>query len=739
MNKEELLKLMNSSETQLDSLKQIDYEGLRVKTVELESAFKEFKEAGNELLSQNDTLQIGIVGQVKAGKSSFLNSLFFDGKDILPRASTPMTAGLTVIEYSDSNTFEVEYFNDKDWNIFVKQNKDYETIKAEVEAKNEGAPEIVIKMEIDNRTSDRLRSAHEMVESCSSEARSKIGQKNDVQPFDSIDELKDVLEKYVGASGKFTSVVKSLYVKMNDERLRGLRIVDTPGVNDPVVSRENRTRMFLHSCHGVFLLSSSGAFLDNVDISFLNSRIGGSGIKTVVLLASKFDSVLENLGAEKDMKKEPCLDLVDAIEMIKRKFKRRLRDLSDTIDDNLRGKIKLDTTAGIGFSIARKDKSQWDSIESNIVNRMQHFYPNYFATDEDIKETFEGLANIADIRQNYLDGTFMKNKETIISERINSFFDKQGKEIGDSVAKILDEYKDRKKQLEETTTEEIKKQKEQQGRMFENLKSEFSNVFSSFNNSLQASVFNMANRIRFKAIDIPTEQTTGSIVHQGKVWGHNHTDMEYEQINEYQLKDLMREGIENYGDGWNEEWKKLFGQAKVDMSEKLYKAISEFELEIMSTAFNDTYYRHLVDKSLDDLNLHLEIKEVGENIDKYQRMSRDIAEEQYVPSGTQELKRSEVSEHLRQQFKKHKRNVQQQLDDIIDGLKHDIKTSVEKNLKSAIAITEDMKTSFADKLQKEGEAYLEQMEKDMQSKMEVLQKMDSIIATLTALNNLYNK
>ncbi len=39
-------------------------------------------------VSQDGTLRIGIVGQVKAGKSSFINALLFDGKDVLPKAST---------------------------------------------------------------------------------------------------------------------------------------------------------------------------------------------------------------------------------------------------------------------------------------------------------------------------------------------------------------------------------------------------------------------------------------------------------------------------------------------------------------------------------------------------------------------------------------------------------------------------------------------------------------------------
>ena len=38
---------------------------------------------------QEQTLNIGIMGQVKAGKSTFLNALLFDGRPILPEAATP--------------------------------------------------------------------------------------------------------------------------------------------------------------------------------------------------------------------------------------------------------------------------------------------------------------------------------------------------------------------------------------------------------------------------------------------------------------------------------------------------------------------------------------------------------------------------------------------------------------------------------------------------------------------------
>ena len=65
---------------------------------ELKDKILEVRQGADLVKSENGILKIGVVGQVKAGKSSCLNSLFFDGENVLPRASTPMTAGLTVLQ-----------------------------------------------------------------------------------------------------------------------------------------------------------------------------------------------------------------------------------------------------------------------------------------------------------------------------------------------------------------------------------------------------------------------------------------------------------------------------------------------------------------------------------------------------------------------------------------------------------------------------------------------------------------
>lgn len=740
MNREQLKSLIQNSELKLANLKAIEYDGLKEKITELESVFKEFKEGGENLLSEGDVLQIGIVGQVKAGKSSFLNSLFFNGEDVLPKASTPMTAGLTVIEYADKNTFEVEYFNEKDWDIFVQQDEVFKKCEQEVRAHNLEASESIIKKEIENRTSDRIRSAHEMVSTCGSRARQKIGQKNDSKEFTDIEDLQNVLEQYVGANGEYTSVVKSLYIKMKDERLKGLRIVDTPGVNDPVVSRENRTRTFLHSCHGVFLLSASTDFLGSGDVCFLNARIGGSGIGTVVILASKFDSVLQDLGAEREMKQEERGDLADIADFQTKKFKKRLRELSDTIDEKLRGRIKLDTTAGIGYSIAHKPADKWDNVEKQVVQQMKRYYPDYFSTDADIKETFESLSNIADIKERYLDDVFMQNKDTIIAEKVENFFAKNKEEISSTIGHILDEFKNRRKLLDETTVAEIQKQKDRQSSIFKRLKSKFETEFAGFSKSLQNNVKNISNKNHFEDIStIPTEEETVDVEVKGKLWGTNTKEVTIKQVNSFALRNQIETAIDAYLNSWNDKWGELFKKNRDNMFEELTKIISDAESEIMSSSFDDRYYRDLITQSLKtDLSSYpLDIDEIRT---KYKRLGDDAADKRYDPSRDEEIKELKENEYIARISEKldnHKKGLIEEFRSIADSIKHDLSTEILQNLGEAIRAAEKMKNDFAEKLTKEGEEYLAKLEKDMTEKSAVLKQLDNIISCISELSTLY--
>ena len=82
----------------------------------LEVAYKEGFLTQEDLMKnidkiENDKLTIGVIGQMKSGKSTFLNAFVFEN-DVLPTATTPMTAALTVISYGEKE--KIRWFKDKD-------------------------------------------------------------------------------------------------------------------------------------------------------------------------------------------------------------------------------------------------------------------------------------------------------------------------------------------------------------------------------------------------------------------------------------------------------------------------------------------------------------------------------------------------------------------------------------------------------------------------------------------------
>ena len=704
-------------------------------------SFAEFKNGAQVLLKENELLQLGVVGQVKAGKSSFLNSLFFNGENVLPKASTPMTAGLTIMEYSDKNSFDVEYFSSDDWNSFVRQDNEYRQIEQECKTQFPNGPESVVKKEIESRTSEIVRSAHEMVTACGAKAKQKIGAATESHPFSSIADLQNILERYVGANGEYTSVVKSLYIKMSDDRLQGLRIVDTPGVNDPVVSRENRTRSFLHTCHGVFLLSSSSDFLGSGDVSFLNNRIGSQGIACVLLLASKFDSVLQDIGAEYAMKQQGKADLVDEVNKQKRKFERRLNELKSTIVKGLN--IKLDYTSGIGFSIAHKPEKNWDDMERTVVSQMKRFYPDYFSTEKDVIETFDGLSNINDIRAKYIEDWFKKNKDSIIQQKTSAYFVKNAATLKDVLNKHLIALNEKKDLLQKTSVEEIEQEKKNQEKLFEDLNGAFKDKLESFKRQLKVVLDELSNskRADLNEIDIPTEESGGSVCYEGALWGHNTDYMEYSVINTHGLYYNIQTKVRNYLNDVNKKWGEKVYEVKIDIQNELSNKIAEKEKELMSASFDPAFYRRRMLNVFDEIRLNqvLDIQRIEKDF-MYSPSLKNIINSNYVPGEeTKNSKQGRLDKIFKDGLMAKKGEVYKSLENLSYGLEDTIKKEIDNQLEDIKNILDEMTGDFESKLIGECKVYLDELEIELKKKESSIIKVQSAITAITELETLYSK
>lgn len=214
----------------------------------------------------NDILTIGVIGQMKCGKSTFLNAFVF-GDTVLPSATTPMTAALSVITYGPEKKIEVEFYTHDEWS----------------EQKMQAS-----------RNIDDVR-GNEMEESKVKAAKELINKSvyipGDINSYlgKTLEDSFDNLIQYVGADGKFISITKSVKIYYPHEFLKGVEIVDTPGFNDPIVSREERTKEFLHRADVVLLMLYAGRAFDTTDRTILFKNVRECGIGKILIGVNKYD------------------------------------------------------------------------------------------------------------------------------------------------------------------------------------------------------------------------------------------------------------------------------------------------------------------------------------------------------------------------------------------------------------------------------------------------------------------
>lgn len=215
---------------------------------------------------EKDILTIGVIGQMKCGKSTFLNSFVFEDT-VLPAATTPMTAALSVITYGEQKKVVAEFYTNDEW----------EEQKAQ-------AARLLDDVAGDTMAESKIKAAKELVSKASrlgSNLRDYLGKTKE-------DSFENIIE-YVGADGKYVSITKSVKIYYPKEYLKGVEIVDTPGFNDPIVSREERTKEFLKKADVVLMMLYAGRPFDATDRDIIFKNVSQCGIGKVLIGINKYD------------------------------------------------------------------------------------------------------------------------------------------------------------------------------------------------------------------------------------------------------------------------------------------------------------------------------------------------------------------------------------------------------------------------------------------------------------------
>lgn len=378
-------------------------------------------------------LSIGIVGAMKAGKSSFLNACIFGGRDVLPKAATPMTAALTRIRYSETPQATVHFYERKDWEKIEDNaqkyeeqlNTKYSNYCKIYDRSHADSTEGVCSKQVFERTlfqqdvSEVLKSAKELTQMVGSNS-AILEHLGDADVLDG--DIMAKLQDYVGARGRFTPIVNYVELEVNLPELEDLEIVDTPGLNDPIVSRSYATRQFLRACDVVILLSPCSQFMDANTVGLMANGLPDNGVRKVIVVGSKLDSGLLN---------EPKGSFAVASQHALNSYKGQFRNtMQQAMRNNPRraGIMEKISESDLLFvsstcsSMARKQKQHQPlSPAENLV--LQNLHSNFPDFDETLLSSIGGinkvLKTLEAVRQQKAEIIHGKNNTLLETAQIN--------------------------------------------------------------------------------------------------------------------------------------------------------------------------------------------------------------------------------------------------------------------------------------------------------------------------------
>lgn len=362
---------------------------------------KETRDSIQEKLD-NDTLTIGVIGQMKCGKSTFLNAFIFED-EILPAATTPMTAALSVITYGEKESVEAEFYSPQEWDEIVAQSNMN-----------------LVDVDDNSPMASKIKAAKELVGKSSiiaSQISGLLGTKK-------TDDFANLIE-YVGADGKYVSITKSVTIYYPKEYLKGVEIVDTPGFNDPVVSREERTNDFLKKADVVLMMLYAGRAFDSTDRSIVFKNVRNVGVGKILIGVNKYD--LNYARGE---------TLEEISENVKHEIKKACKEDGDPIIKDL-----LTDSEPVLFSanMALMAKMPFSKVQSSENLK---FHWERTCDDFEISTQREMLQKSRiDNLENAILTTIEKSKAEILFKKPLNMIMQSGINISDSIGKSLNEKK----------------------------------------------------------------------------------------------------------------------------------------------------------------------------------------------------------------------------------------------------------------------------------------------------------
>jgi predicted GTPase len=233
---------------------------------------------------KNRSFSIGITGVMNAGKSTLLNALL--RSNILGTAVVPETANLTLLRYSDIPTVKVNFWNKEKWEEIEKSAQHVEQISKFIQK-------------------TKAKFGDEIGKFITKDGRQIEIDANDIGLYTSAEK-----------SDMKCNLVQSVELYTNLEFLKdGVTIVDTPGLDDPVIQREEITKEYLNSCDLMIHLMNAAQSASEKDVEFIADAFAYQGVSKLLIIITRIDTITKE-------------ELLEVIAYTTKSIKKRLEQLN---------------------------------------------------------------------------------------------------------------------------------------------------------------------------------------------------------------------------------------------------------------------------------------------------------------------------------------------------------------------------------------------------------------------------
>ncbi len=306
----------------------------------------------------------------------------------------------------------------------------------------------------------------------------------------SLQELNQKLLQFVGANGKYMPYTKAVRISLNNPNLKDLEVIDTPGVNDPIASREECTKALLKDCDVVFIVSPSGQFLTDSDMSLFDRVSHKEGLQEIYFVASQADSAVGSSSVvEKSNQHLPT-----AFENAQKALSSQLNNIMEKLIENYPNQREVFEKAikngvilasGVCFSMHKdfNNQASWERNQKteeyhNALWNLKDSYPDAFSSDDKSKESLLFLSNMSAIEERLKKAA--QEKEKIMSQKLQNYAESQANNLHSFITQLLQDLEEEKKRVKNADISAIKEQIKAYQNLSGNIEMKFREAYEEF-------------------------------------------------------------------------------------------------------------------------------------------------------------------------------------------------------------------------------------------------------------------